>query len=245
MKSYSTLTSSRIGPFTRLSAIWRALFLSLALDSLVLVYFNHVLPFEPAQIAAAIAALCTLPFLNQAALAKTLAKTRRWQTKSGRPSRLPQRAIIPLLIILMISAKLAFLPTLNSFAAIMVTIIILIWIASGVKHTIRQNRERSRILARSPWLHVVLWERQIVLLFLLPMIAARMVSLFGALSLGSATSPTFALGAMATSIILLAALKPVRSAFIGWCPNCRSPTPIAFVEYGSCPGCDQHLAPKN
>ncbi len=242
MKSNSAPPNSRIGPFSRLSAIWRSLFLSLTLDSVFAVYYNDALSVELAQIAATIAAIFTLPFLNQAAIARTLAIARRSQTSSGRPNRLIQRAIIPLLIVLMVVAKLAFLPTLNSFVAIVVTIIILLWIASGVKQVIRENRERSRTLARSPWLYIVLWERQIVLLFLLPMVAARMVSLLGALSLGNATSNTFAIVALATSIILLAALKPVRPAFIGWCPNCRSPSPIAFVEYGSCPSCDEQLA---
>jgi hypothetical protein len=218
------------------------LVLSLALDSVVAMYCNKALSLEPAQFAAAIAALCTLPFLNQAALARTLAKARRFQNNSGKSNRLPQRIAVSFIILLIVGIKLAFLPTLNSFVAIVVAMIILLWIASGVQHVIRGNRERSRTLARSPWLHVVLWERQIVLLFILPMISARLISMFGALSLGNATSPAFAVVAMVASIILLAALRPERSAFIGWCPSCRSPAPIAFVEYGSCPRCDEHLA---
>ena len=242
MKSNSKANTRRVGPFTRLSAIWRYLLLSLALDSVVALYFNKTLAVEPSQIVAAIAAVCALPFLNQAALARGLAKVRRLQSNSGQSNRLPQRAVTTALIILMIGAKLAFLPTLNSLVAIVVALIILLWITSGVQHVMRENHERSRTLAHSPWLHVVLWERQIILLFILPMISARIVSICGALSLGNAASPAFAVGALVTSIILLAALKPERSAFIGWCPSCRSPAPIAFVEYGSCPRCNEELA---
>jgi hypothetical protein len=222
--------------------MWRALFLSLALDSVVVVYLNKTLPVEPAQIAACIAAICTLPFLNQAGLAKALTTTRRLQSDSKRSPRLNQRAAIALIIIVTALAKLSLLPKLNSFVAIVVATIVVLGIVSSMRHMIRQHRERALILDRSPLLQIVLWERQMVLLFTIPMLLARIISLCGALSLGNASSPAFAAGGFVTSTILLAALKPNRSAFIGWCPQCRSPAPSAFVEYGSCPQCNEKLA---
>jgi hypothetical protein len=198
---------------------------------------------ERAQIVGAVSVAITLPFLNQSRLARSLARLRRWQSRaSGHKPPLPAKTLVIIVLSVLIAGKLLLLPTLNNFASFAVAGILLLGVISTVRHVLREAIIRSQSLIKTPWLHVRLWEQQLVTLFCIPMAAARIVSLCGALSVGAALHPFLNVTYLIISVILLLALKPERSSFIGWCPQCKSPTPIAFVEYGSCPQCDEQLA---
>jgi len=232
---------ARVGPFARLSKIWQILFLSLPADGIVAIYLNSKIPVDRAQLLAALATVITLPFLNQKRVASKLANLRRWQSESrGQRSRRPG-ILLGVLLACLIAAKLAMLPTLSSLLSLVVAGILILGIISSVKHVVGESKKRNDVLVKSPQLYVTAWEQQLVTLCSIPMLAARVVSLCGALSLGNMNYPVLGSTYLLTSVVLLLALKPEISSFVGWCRNCKSPTPIAFVEYGSCPRCDPAL----
>lgn len=242
LKGNRTATPVRTGPFGRLSKVWRFSFLSLLIDAVVARYCGAALPAEKAQVVALLCAAITLPFLNQQRVARSLATLRRWQSGSLKKRSQTIKPLIGLVIALLIGGKLILLPTINNVASLLVAGIIILGIISSMKHVMNETRARSHSLAQAPWLYVLLWERQLVALLCIPIVAARLISLCGALSLGSASHPTASVVYLLIGIVLLLALKPQRSTFIGWCPSCKSPAPIAFVEYGSCPRCNEELA---
>jgi hypothetical protein len=241
LKGNRTATPTLTGPFARLSKVWRFAFLSLLIDIVAASYLGTSLPPEQAQALAALCAVVTIPFLNQQRVSRSLAAMRRWQNGPRRNGSRSTTPLIGFVIAVLIGAKLILLPTINNIASLLVAGIILLGIISSIRHVVSEARTRSRSLARTPSLHVVLWEQQLVGLFCIPIVAARLVSLWGALSLGTTAQPAANISLLVISVVLLLALKPHRSSFIGWCPNCKSPTPIAFIEYGSCPQCDEHL----
>jgi hypothetical protein len=217
-------------------------FSSLILDGIVAICLGTTIPPEVAQRIATLCAIVALPFINQKALARLITLIRGRIGGDSPKTTGSNKAIIVALIALIVMAKLALLPALNSFAAFLVAGIFLLGIVSTVKHLLMESARRSQSLSKSPWLYVMLWERQLVALFCLPIIAARLINLCGALSLGAAQKPYIGLTYLLASTVLLTALRPERSTFIGWCPSCRSPVPIAFEEYGSCPRCNKELA---
>jgi hypothetical protein len=232
---------TRTGPHTRLSAMWRWMFLSVALDGAAAIFLGSALSALQAQIIATVCTLVTLPFLNQQVVAKRAASLRKWQSDSRTSGNRGFKVILGVSLAGIVVVKLLLLPSINTIAAVIVAAILLLGIVSSVQHVLRETRAQSKALLDSPRLHVALWERQLIVLFSIPIIAARIISLCGALSVGRATTPALNVIYLLVGIMLLAAMKPERSAFIGWCRRCRSPTPVAFVEYGSCPRCDDQL----
>lgn len=242
MNSDKRSLTNRVGPFTRLSQVWRIVFLSLIIDGVLAHFLSTTIPSEVTQRIAALCAIIVLPFLNQKRLAKRIALIRGQMGGNRAKSAGSNKAIIIAVITLIVVTKLALLPALNSIAAFIVAGIIVLGIVSTIKHFLKESTTRSQSLSKSPWLYVLLWERQLVIVFCLPIIAARLISLCGALSLGTMQTPAMGALYLITSAVLLTAIKPDKSAFMGWCPICRSPVPIAFVEYGSCPRCNKELA---
>jgi hypothetical protein len=222
--------------------VWRILFISFVIDGAVAIGLNSVLTAEQAQVAAVVGAIIALPFIHQKGLLQGLARVRRSQNRSRQTGSRQGAIVMAVLLVVLVAAKLVFLPTLNNIASLAFAAILLLGIISSARHVMRESRSHAEALRTSPWLYITMWERQLVVLFSLPMVAARSISLIGALSLGSTPHPYFAVLYLATSVVLLLILQPQRASFIGWCPRCKSPTPIAFVEYGSCPKCDATLA---
>ena len=204
-------------------------------------FAKNLLSSELAQSIAVIGALFILPFLNQRRLSRNLASLRRLQNRARTNSQLNGKTALLLVIGAFVVTKLAMIPSLNRIPALIVAAIMILGIVSSVRHFLKETHARSKSLAESPWLHVVLWERQLILLLCIPIFAARLVSLVGALSLGTTATPEYNLVYPVLGVILLLALRPNKDAFIGWCPKCKSPTPIAFVEYGTCPRCDREF----
>jgi hypothetical protein len=221
--------------------VWRILFVSFVLDGAVAFGLNTALTAEQAQVAAVVSATIALPFIHQKGLLQGLARVRRSQNRARRTGSRQGAILMAVLLAALIAAKLVLLPSLNNIASLLFALILLAGIISSARHVMRESRSHAEALRTSPWLYITMWERQLVVLFSVPMVAARSISLIGALSLGSTPHPYFAVLYLATSVVLLLILQPQRSSFIGWCPRCKSPTPIAFVEYGSCPKCDAAL----
>lgn len=222
--------------------LWRILFVSFVIDGVVAIGPNTVLTAEQAQVAAVVSVIIALPFIHQKGLLQGLARVRRSQNRARRAESGRGAVLLAVLLAALVAAKLVLLPSLNNVAALVFAAILLLGIISSARHVMRETRVHAEALRTSPWLYITLWERQLVVLFSVPMVAARSISLIGALSLGSTPHPYFAALYLATSVVLLLILQPQRASFIGWCPRCKSPTPIAFVEYGSCPKCDATLA---
>jgi len=222
--------------------LWRILFISFVIDGAVAIGLNTVLTAEQAQVAVVVSAIIALPFIHQKGLLQGLARVRRSQNRARRVGSRRGAVLLAVLLATLVAAKLVLLPSLNNVAALVFAAILLLGIISSARHVMRETRTHAEALRTSPWLYITLWERQLVVLFSVPMVAARSISLIGALSLGSTPHPYFAALYLATSVVLLLILQPQRASFIGWCPRCKSPTPIAFVEYGSCPKCDAMLA---
>jgi hypothetical protein len=236
-------TKRRIGPFSRLSKAWSIVFASLLLDGLLAFRQIAIIPQDRAHLISIICLIITLPFLNQLHVSRFLAGIRGLQVKNRDTSpRGVNRIFLGFTVAGLILAKLLLLPSLTNFISLIVTAGLIFGIVLSARHFIQEANKHSSNLRKSPWLYIQLWERQMVILYCLPIFAARAVSLVGALSINSEGPPIDGIVYPLTSIILLLALKPSRSSFIGWCKRCKAPTPIAFADYGSCPACDEMLA---
>ena len=118
---------------------------------------------------------------------------------------------------------------------------VIVGVLLSIKRALEENRLRAQQLKDKPTLQITIWESQLVAVFLLPLIAARLISLVGALTTVDAQASATSAACFIASALLLLCLKPDRRAFIGMCAACKSPVPIAFVEYGRCPACDKEL----
>lgn len=231
----------RIGPHTRLMRVWSTLLASLLLD-VVWVFVPHTPISE--EIALALVITCaaiTLPFLNQNNLALLLSRLRNLgRNPEQKNVRMVQRLLL-IVLVLVVVGKLAILPSLTNFLGALCAAAVFFGILRSVQHARREQKQQDKDLRESPWLQVTIWERQIVIISCIALAAARLISLFGSLSLQGTGVTPLSLGSFGASVLLLLCLKPNRSAFIGICKKCKTPIPIAFVDYGSCPSCDKGL----
>jgi hypothetical protein len=243
LKWNSEHTKRRIGPFARLSKIWVIVFLSLLLDGVVA--FSQIVIIEPerAQLISIICGIFILPFLNQGNVCLFLARIRGFQERNRNSGKaIANRLLVGTTVGGLILAKLLLLPSISNFLSLIVTGGLIFGIILSARHFISEAHKHSSYLRASPWLYIQLWERQILVLYILPIVAARCISLCGALSTYTTDNSIISAVYPIASAILLLALKPARSSFIGWCKKCKAPTPIAFSDYGSCPACDETLA---
>jgi hypothetical protein len=164
-----------------------------------------------------------------------------------RPDEATPKALQKLLLVaiaLSVAVKLLVLPRLDNFVGLLFAIIIAIGLISSVRRGLEQSRVHRQALKDSPWTQVGLWEKQLIAIFTIPMVAARLVSLIGALTAHNGEVTQVSVVSFVASVLLLLALRPQRSHYLGMCAKCKSPIPIVFVEYGSCPACDRELAEK-
>jgi hypothetical protein len=235
------LKAPRIGPHTRLTWFWKAVFGSLILDGLILLLEPGAITPQLARLGAILCALLTLPFIDQEKLARGLAllRSRPSDTKSDK-SKLVKIGIV-LAVALALMIKLSSLPEIRSVAALAIAAILVFGAWVTIQHVLKTLNEQRDLIASSPAQRVKLWENQIVAIVALPIIAARAPSLLGALSYSQGDSYLVTLSCLATTVLLLMITKPKRSAYIGSCRRCKAPVPVAYVSYGSCPGCDKGL----
>ena len=243
MKWNSELTKRRIGPFARLSKVWVIVFLSLLLDGVLVFSQIVIIAPERAQIISIICGIFILPFLNQGNISRFLARIRGIQGRNRNSGKTAaSRLLVGTAIGGLILTKLLLLPSISNFVSLIVTGGLIVGIILSARHFLSEAHKHSNALLASPWLYIQLWERQMLILYILPIVAARCISLCGALSTHATDDSVTSASYPIASAILLLALKPARSSFIGWCKKCKAPTPIAFVDYGTCPACDGALA---
>jgi hypothetical protein len=234
----------RVGPYTRLSRIWQIVMCTLGADALVVLFVNsHISPGH-AEVGAVLCALLTLPFLNQRAIAHGMANLRALTRK---PDHRTQRIFSALLVVvlgLIITSKLLAFSRVDNLLGATFTALIVIGIVSSIRTMLAHRQAQAKQLAAAPWEHIPLWERQLVVTAAMPMVTARLVSLFGALSTQNSQVTGLTLTTFGTSLVLLLILKPNRATYVGHCARCKTPVPIAFVQFGSCPACDQELGER-
>ncbi len=231
----------RTGPHTRLTQVWSVLFLSLPLDAVWAFIPHSPLSEETAQILAITCAVITLPFFNQNRVTAVVSHLRALGKNPEQKNARAMQLILLVAATLAVTAKLLVLPSLSSLLGALCAAIVLFGVFRGAQSIKQQRREQAKVLNESPWLQVTLWERQLVFIWGIALLAARFVSLFGSLSLQGTGITLVSTTCFTASLLLLLCLKPNRTAFVGVCKKCRTPIPIAFVDYGSCPSCDQDL----
>ncbi len=215
---------------------------SLALDALVVLVARANLNPSQAQTGAIVCALLTLPFLSQDRIARGMASL---QTSSRNPSRRTQQLFSALLVViigLLIASKLLAFSRFDNLLGIAFTAVLVIGIASSIRSVLAQRQSQAQALTQAPWEYIPLWERQMIVTATIPMVTARLVSLLAAASADHGEVSTLIIGAFCTSVVLLLILKPNRATYVGHCLKCKTPAPIAFVQFGSCPVCDGELA---
>ena len=194
---------------------------------------------DAAQMISIIAALITLPFMDQARISRVLSKLRKKPNSATTKINKRGPIVIGMTVGSIICGKFILLPRLDNLIALTFAAILIIAAIVSLSHAIKQHREHTRLLMESQWRQIVVWEQQILIIFCIPIFTARLISLCGTLSVINSQSIASNFIYFFTRVALLLALKPSRSSFLGVCANCKAPVPIAFVEYGSCLNCNQ------
>lgn len=228
-------------PFATLSNLWLLITASLFLDPLLAQYSSHSVPAELALRIAMLCAAITLPFLNQAGMCRLLARLRLHNKKHLESrSRLISGLVLGGLC-LTCGIKLALLPRIDN----VVGLLFLLCIALGALKTFRQARKAEKPSVEespaTPLVHIEQWQTQLIIIFALPALTARAVSMVMSMADYSHDRIVWCAAGMLMSALLLAMLKPKKEYFVGVCQRCKHPVPIVFVEFGSCPLCDEKL----
>lgn len=144
----------------------------------------------------------------------------------------------------MACVKALLLPRLDNIVALFFLLCLVI----GALKTFQQALKDTKVLRdthrNNPKIQIDQWQMQLVVIFLLPMIAARAVSICLSAANTEPDQLAWCGTGLLTSGLLLSMLKPKRTCFIGVCQKCKHPVPIVFVEFGSCPRCDDKLREK-
>jgi hypothetical protein len=224
-----------------LERVWTILLISLLADPLISLC-------QPAQITpdralswAIVAGLVLLPFLAQEALYRAIAALRILNTKQLETKPF----IIPLLSAVFIGGiivlKILSLVQIGGVWGLAVLVLITAATLHGVAGALRTNAQHARAIKSDAWSRLLLWESQLVVLSLIPLLIARSISLLGAFSTSLDVSPTRFLLFFSVSVLFLAMLRPTKRLFVSFCKKCKQPVPIVFVDLGSCIQCDEKL----
>jgi hypothetical protein len=217
---------------------------SLCIDPLIAVYSSPQIPKDGALRVAIGCALLTLPFLKQDRVCQLVAKLRTHNKKLLESRSMLMSGVILAGITIMAAVKVLMLPRLDNLVAMAFLLCVIVGALKTFRQALRDTKALGEILSENPRKQIDQWQRQLVVIFLLPMLAARAISL--TLSAAS-TAPDQAVwcgAGLLMSGLLLSMMKPARSCFIGVCRTCKHPVPIVFVEFGSCPRCDEKLKEK-
>ncbi len=232
----------RVGPYTRLLRVWKALLASLILDPCLAFLPHPSIPVESALSGVTACAVFSLLFFDQIRVSRILSQLRRLgATPNQQAARLIQLLLLAIIVVT-VGVKLLLIQTLTTRLGIIFTLLAGLAALGALVTSQAQHKERLQKLDALPKLKIAQWETQLVIFSIIPLLLARLLSTIGALSVPEfgATSP-LSLSCFITSLILLLGLKPNRAAFVGICVKCKAPIPIAFVDYGSCPQCNQEL----
>jgi hypothetical protein len=231
----------RIGPHARLCRVWGILMASLPLDGLWAFLPHPHLPAETAHFLIILCGLITIPFLNQLRVGDLLSKLRRLEQDSTQKSNRLLQIALTIAISVPIGLKLIMVPKLSTVFGMVCALLIGFGILRSILAARKQISQQRNALQQNPLLKISGWEQQAVILYSIPLIAARLLGIVGGLSILAPGVTTLSAGCCVASFLLLLCLKPDRGAFVGVCKRCRTPVPIAFVDHGSCPCCDPAL----
>jgi hypothetical protein len=228
-------------PFATLSNFWLLITASLLLDPLVAEYSSHSVPAELSLRIATLCAAITLPFLNQARICRLISRLRLHHKKHLESHSTLISGLILGGLCLTFAVKVVLLPRIDT----VVGLVFLLCIALGALKTFRQALLGAKPSINQPFttplMHIEQWQTQLIAIFILPTIAARAVSLSMTLTDYTNDRMLWCGTGMFMSALLLAMLKPKKAYFVGVCQRCKHPVPIVFVEFGSCPLCDEKL----
>jgi succinate dehydrogenase/fumarate reductase cytochrome b subunit len=217
---------------------------SLCVDPLIAGYSSPQIPKEEALRMAILCAVATIPFLKQDAVCRVVAKLRTHNKKLLESPSTWTTGMIVGGIALMASVKALLIPRLDNVIAIIFLLCVIFGVLKALRQAVKETKAVRDTHRDNPKMQIDQWQMQLVVIFLLPIIAARAISIL----LSAASTAPDALrwcgAGLLTSGVLLLMLKPKISCFIGVCRTCKHPVPIVFVEFGSCPRCDETLLEK-
>jgi hypothetical protein len=242
LKQQPSSPSHRRGPHFILNSAWKIIAASLLLDPLLWSLPHPTLSQTIADSGALICGLITLPFVNQAAMCNRVSVLRKGNKAAvdGKGKRL--RGLFVILLLLGVLAKPLMVGRIDNIVALTLVLFLVFGAITSAKHALEKEKAARELFKESPWSHISQWEAQLITILGIPIMLARAVSSFVTLAAGPET-PLSAFVAFLVSATLLAMLRPERRFFVGFCQQCKHPVPIVFVDYGSCPLCDERLSP--
>lgn len=233
--------TARRGPYTTLSKIWIFILYSLLLDPLLTSIVNHPVPEATSARLAALCALLTLPFLRPEIARRYLSALRNAnRSDTSRLSKIAKPMVFACLIAPALS-KLLFVPRLDNLLAIVFLGMLAFGAFTNARKSLKDRAIQNKLLQESPAHRIKQWERHSITVTTISFVAARTISLCGVFCESSRNAPLTALGYTAMSALFLMMLRPQKQFFMGVCKRCKRPVPSAFVDYGSCPLCDETL----
>jgi hypothetical protein len=181
----------------------------------------------------------TLPFLNQGGICRMVSRLRAHNKKHLESRSTLIGGIVLGGLVLMLSVKLLLLPRIDNAVALIFVLCVVFGAFKTFRQALKDTKSSRDTLSETPMSHIEQWQTQLVIIFLAPILGARAISLCLSLADVSKDHPLWWGGGIAISALFLAMLKPKRELFVGVCHRCKHPVPIVFVEFGSCPLCDE------
>ena len=217
----------------RAQQLWRILFYTLPLDTLLLLIPGQV-PGNALDVPIIIAALIALMLTVREWVFSLLQRGREFRDTWIKP----YVAIGAVLIAGLSVFEVLFRAHKAGAQAIVVALIVALPTIIAVRRMIRETNARNKSFEQDR----VLWVNQIniqnFIIAVLPMAAARAVSILGVLRCLSSDNPWlwYALP-LSFSLVLLIASYPAREHFVVTCSNCGQWTTRALKGLGFCPSC--------
>lgn len=237
-----SMPQRRMGPHTLLTMVWKVLFYSLLLDAILLLRAGPVFSSDITTELSTLCALAVLPFLNQFRIAQSLARLRDLQQAKKHLLTGATKLIIIVFCFVLVMLKLQRIDYFASIKGVIFSLFIVCWGALLIYSKIKNHRLAHHDSDDDSWLQILAWERQSVFLNIVPLFLARGVSFIPSLS-SSVTDISWGTYIQTiSSALLLLMLRPKREHYLGHCSTCLSVVPIAFVQYGKCPFCDNTLS---
>jgi len=199
------------------------------------------IPYPIAVSVATFLSLILLPCLAQGSLQHFISRLRVFNLRATEGGGRARSALVLLALILGASPKLFALAGLNYLFFLILGIPLVIGIAVAFRTTIKREKGERDLVADKPWLQIEQWEMQLVTLLLVPLAAARAISLCGVFIAVPADDVLTRLPFLLVSALYLGMLKPDKRLFVGHCKRCKLSVPIVLVDYGSCIRCDERL----
>jgi len=241
LKPHTTSKLLRRDPHSILKGLWLVTTLSLALDPWIAAHGAPAATSGTFGYGALVMALATLPFLDRRRMASMISRVRRINKRESERTSLVISFILGGSVVLTLLFKVLLLPRIDNILALIFVGCLIVGALKHIQHTVAGRSKERDALKTSPTRYIQNWESQLVTLSAMPIVMARSISALATVASTSSDDHFFRIVALFTSFTFLLILKPARDVFAGFCVKCRHPTPIVYVEYGSCPECNDTL----